>query len=227
MTIRLLELLRASGGGRYHRLFYDLVRSSEGHDHFQHAVIGPCSHASQVFTPAHKSLWGVKATCTSASGSCRFGSGRAAPSLRGVRALWRVRGRAARSGGRAWGACWSPVTSKGHGSGCSRCCGLMRAHCALLLVLAGCCSLRAPTHTREYAHAASVPEVRRRRDGRLDRQSRVQCAVWCLLLCFVALWVLCIAGSRCACCGGRAVHGVGSDVACSRAEAGRCVRVAC
>ena len=49
----------------------------------------------------------------------------------------------------------------------------------------------------------------------------------CLLWCFVALCVLCIAGSFCASCGGRVVHGAGSRVACSLAEAGCRVLVAC
>ena len=40
-----------------------------------------------------KTLRSVKATCTSVSGSCLFGPGLAAPSLRSVRALWRVRPR--------------------------------------------------------------------------------------------------------------------------------------
>ena len=103
----------------------------------------------------------------------------------------------------------------------------MKGHCALVLVLAVCCGLCAPTRTCDFAHAASVPEVRRRRDGQWDREGRVECAVCCLLWSFVALWVMCIAGSCCVCCGGRAVHDAGSGAACSRAEVGRRVRVAC
>ena len=43
-------------------------------------------------------------------GSCLFGPGLAAPSSRGVCALWRARGRVARTGGRAGRAGWPLVS---------------------------------------------------------------------------------------------------------------------
>ena len=91
----------------------------------------------------------------------------------------------------------------------------------------GCWGPPAPPHTRDFAHAAAAPGVRRCRAGWLDRQGRVQCALCCLVLCFVACCVFCSTGACCARRCGRAVHGAGSGVACSRAEAGRRVRVAC
>ena len=107
------------------------------------------------------------------------------------------------------------------------CWGLMIGLFALVLGHFGCWDPPTPPHKREFAHAATVPEVQRCQAGRLDRQSRVKCAVCCLVLCFVACWVFCSAGAFCARCCGRAVHGAGSGVACSRAEAGCRVRVAC
>ena len=96
-----------------------------------------------------------------------------------------------------------------------------------LLVFAWCCSLYALTYACDFAHTASVPEVWRRWGGRWDLQGRVQCAVCCLVWCFVALCVLCCAGSFCACCGGRVVHDAGLGSACSYAEAGRRALLAC
>ena len=154
-------------------------------------------------------------------------SKRAAPSLRCWCALWRVCGRAARLGGRAGRVCWPSVTGRWHGSGYSVCCGPLEGYLALLLVLCWCCSFCAPAHTRDYAHAATAPEVWWRQDGRLGRRGRVQHALCFVMLCFVAWWVFCSAGACCARCCGRSVHGAGSCVACSRAEAGRRVCVAC
>ena len=113
-------------------------------------------------------------------------SRRAAPSVRGLRALWRVFGRAARSGGRAGRACWSPVTGRWQESGHSRCCGPLDGLLALLPVISGCCGLMAPTLTRDFAHAATAHEVRLGRAGRMDRRSRVRHAVCFVLLCVVA-----------------------------------------
>ena len=128
----------------------------------------------------------VAFTPTSASGSCLFGLGLAAPSSRGWCALWRVLGRDARTGGRAGRACWLPVTSRRHGSGCSGCYELMKGHYALLECKLWCCSLNAPTHACDFAHAASVPGVWRLWGGRWDIWDCVQHAVCCVLLCFVA-----------------------------------------
>ena len=115
-----------------------------------------CSHqpGDRYVARRPRALPGVEAAC--------LGDAGCAPPVRGWCALWWVCGRVARSGGRAGRASWSPATSWRPGSRCSRCCGPIKGQCALVLVLPGCCGLCAPTHTCDFAHAASVLEVWRR-----------------------------------------------------------------
>ena len=106
------------------------------------------------------------------------------PSSRRLRALRRVRGRAARSGGRAGRARWSPVTGRWQESGHSRCCGPWNGLLAPLPLAFGCCSLLAPTLARDFAHAATAHEVRGW-DGPVGWTGRVVCSMLCALCCCV------------------------------------------
>ena len=151
------------------------------------------SHRAQNAMGMH-----VAFTPTSASGSCLFGRGLAAPSLRGWCALRRVCGRAARSGGRARRACWSLVTGRRHGSGCSMCCGPMMGHSHL-----SGCLLGAVAFVRRRTRAILRTRRRCPRSGGAGTGHGTSRAVWSVL-CAVCCAVL----SHCGCCAvqGRAVR---------------------
>ena len=110
--------------------------------------------------------------------------------MRGWCAPWWACGRAARSGGRAWRACWSPVTSRRHGSGCSGCCGPMKGHCALLECFLGVCSLSTPSPSRDFHGWRRL--ARRGAGAGVDWAFGGVCSRLCALFCSVL--------SGCGCC---------------------------
>ena len=110
-----------------------------------------------------------------------------APSSRRLRALWRGSGCAVRSGGRAWRACWLPVTSRRPGSGCIGCCEPMKSPYALLECKLCACSPSTPPPSRDFHAWRRL--VRRGAGAGVDWAFGAVCSrrVCSVLLCSVGL----------------------------------------